>query len=78
MNLPMDLRGEHSSSSGPFWYRNISDFLALVGNLKILVVLVLNRVLDPGFKTLLITCLFTSLKQFASVGPGVEESCPGL
>ena len=32
-------RGEHSLLSGPFWYRNISDFLALVGNLRISVVL---------------------------------------
>ena len=34
-----ECRGEHSLLSGPFWYRNISDFLALVGNFRILVVL---------------------------------------
>ena len=33
------LRGEHSLLSGPFWYLNISDFLALVGNFRIFVVL---------------------------------------
>ena len=31
--------GDHSLLSGPFWYQNISDFLALVGNFRILVVL---------------------------------------
>ena len=30
---------EHSLLSGPFWYRNISDFLDLVGNFRISVVL---------------------------------------